>query len=215
MAAHSILLLSATFYFLLTYQIEIIGITAILSFAFLYSIKYLKHKQTKFLFEAANIVTGIRWILLVILLFFPFSTLQIASIASVVLVADGLDGFLARKFKTASAFGEYLDMETDAFYVLVLSSLLYQNGTFGIWILSLGLLRYLYFIALLFVKPVQQKEERIFQARLIAVILMSTLIASFILPLTIARPAIFISAILLFYSFGRGFWMVLKQDSSP
>ncbi len=212
MTVHAILLLSTTFYFLLTYQIEVIGIAALFSFSAFYFIKYFKDQQTTFLFEAANIVTSIRLLLLITLVFFSFSSLQIASIAFLVLVLDGLDGYLARKHKTTSSFGEYLDMETDALYVLTLTCLLYQNGTFGLWIISLGLLRYLYFIALLFFKEPKQKEERVFRARLIAVILMGSLIAGFALPFSIARPALIIATILVFYSFGMSFWAVLKYN---
>jgi phosphatidylglycerophosphate synthase len=213
MTVHAILLLASTFYFLFTYQIEIIGISTILTFCFFYLRKYFKDKKTDFLFEKANLVTGFRLFLSVALLFIPFTFFQITIIAFLVLVLDGLDGFLARKYKTESVFGEYLDMETDAVFVLVLSCLLYQNGVFGPWILSLGLLRYLYFLALLFFKPSQQKEARVFRARLIAVILMSSLIAAFALPLSIAKPAIVISALLVFYSFGMSFWNVLKQST--
>jgi phosphatidylglycerophosphate synthase len=213
MAVHAVLLLFSTVYFLFTYQIEVIGIAFTLSILTLYFLKFLNLKKTDFLFEAANIVTGFRWLLLVSLTFISLSNFQISFIAFLVLILDGIDGFLARKFKTQSGFGEYLDMETDAFYVLVLSCLLYQNGTFGMWIISLGLLRYLYFIVLLFFKAPQQKEERVFRARLIAVILMVALIAGFALPLTIAKPAIVISTILVFYSFGNSFWNILKPNS--
>ncbi len=212
MAIHAILLLCSTIYFLLTFQIEAVGLSFILSIAVLYFLKLLNNKSINFIFEAANLVTGLRWFMIATLTCLILPNFQIAVIAFLVLILDGLDGYFARKFKTQSGFGEYLDMETDAFFVLVLTCLLYLYGLFGIWIISLGMLRYLYIIAMLFVKSPKQKEERVFQARLIAVILMSTLIACFILPLKIARPAIFISAILVFYSFGRSFWRVLSQN---
>ena len=211
MFAHAILLLCSTFYFLFTYQIEVIGISALLSFSLFYLTRYFKSRKTAFLFEAANVVTSIRLLLLIALLFFPFPLFLIAMIALIVLILDGLDGYLARKYKTASAFGEYLDIETDALYVLTLSCLLYQNGLIGAWVISLGLLRYLYFITLQFFKPQEQREQRAFRARLIAVILMSSMIAGFLLPLSIAKPAIVISAMLVFYSFGVSFWAVWKK----
>ena len=212
MTVHAILLLCSTIYFLLTFQIGAIGLVATLSFFIFYLTNYSKGKTSAFLFEAANLVTTFRWLLLVSLLFFSFSNIQIATIAFVVLILDGFDGYLARKHKTNSTFGEYLDMETDAFYILVLTCLIYQIGFFGIWIISLGLLRYVYFIALLFFKPPAQKEERVFRARLIAVILMSSLIAVFLLPIPIAKPIIIFASILVFYSFGSSFWSVLKYN---
>ena len=212
MTVHAILLLCSTIYFLLTFQIGAIGLVAALSFFTFYLTNYSKEKTSAFLFEAANLVTSFRWLLLVSLLFFSFSNIQIASIAFVVLILDGFDGYLGRKYKTNSTFGEYLDMETDAFYVLVLTCLLYQSGFFGIWVISLGLLRYIYFIVLLFFKPPEQKEERVFRARLIAVILMSSLIAAFLLPNSAANPLLIFASILVFYSFGNSFWTVLKYN---
>ena len=212
MTIHAILLVFSTFYFLFTFQIEAIGLTFSLSFLALYFLKFLNNKTTAFLFEAANLVTGLRWLLLVLLTYFMLPNFQIAVIALIVLILDGMDGYLARKFNTQSGFGAYLDMETDAFFVLVLTCLLYQSGIFDIWIISLGLLRYLYFIALIFFKQPDQKEERVFRARLIAVILMSALVASFALPFAITKPAIGIASVLVFYSFGRSFWNVLKYN---
>jgi len=212
MTFHAILLVFTTIFFLLTFQIEAIGLIFTLSILSLYFLKFLNNRKTDFLFEAANLVTSLRWLLLVSLTYFSLSDNHIAIIAFLVLILDGFDGFLARKYKTQSGFGEYLDMETDAFYVLALSCLLYQNGTFGLWIISLGLLRYLYFIALQFFKPPHKKEARVFRARLIAVILMGSLIAGFALPLSISKPAILFSALLVFYSFGSSFWNVLQHN---
>lgn len=212
MAVHAVLMFCSTCYFLFTYQIEVIGIFAGLSFGAFYLTRYFKDRKSDFLYETANVVTGVRWLSLIALLFFQFPNLLIGAIALFVLIADGLDGYFARKYNTQSGFGAGLDIETDAFYVLALSSLLYRDGVFGAWILLLGLLRYLYFIALLFNKPPQQKEKRVFKARLIGVILMSSMIAGFVLPLSVARPMIVIAALFVFYSFGMSFWNVLKQN---
>ncbi len=57
---------------------------------------------------------------------------------------DGLDGFVARKIGTSSLFGTYLDMETDALFVAVVSVLLFHKGFAGSWILVPGFMRYGY-----------------------------------------------------------------------
>jgi len=60
-----------------------------------------------------------------------------------IILADALDGFLARRYGTASIFGAYFDMETDALYVCVIAYLLYREGLAPYWILWAGWLRYL------------------------------------------------------------------------
>lgn len=60
---------------------------------------------------------------------------------------DGADGQLARRTGLASAFGARFDMETDAFFILVLSALVWVSGKAGAWILLAGSLRYLFVAA--------------------------------------------------------------------
>ncbi len=60
---------------------------------------------------------------------------------------DGVDGYLARRTGLASDFGARFDMETDAFFILVLSALVWRSGVAGAWILAAGGLRYLFVAA--------------------------------------------------------------------
>jgi phosphatidylglycerophosphate synthase len=62
-------------------------------------------------------------------------------LASVALVLDGVDGQVARRTGTASAFGAAFDMEVDAFLVLVLSMAVARGA--GPWALLIGAARYL------------------------------------------------------------------------
>jgi len=55
---------------------------------------------------------------------------------------DGVDGWLARRTRMASAFGARFDMEIDALLVQVLAILAWQHGKAGAWVLTSGLLRY-------------------------------------------------------------------------
>lgn len=63
------------------------------------------------------------------------------------LALDAVDGFLARRFKLASAFGARFDMEIDALLLLILSLLVWQTGQAGIWVLAIGLMRYAFVAA--------------------------------------------------------------------
>ena len=71
-----------------------------------------------------------------------------ASIATAVMaVLDGVDGWLARRSRMASAFGARFDMETDAALVMAMSILIWQYGKAGMWALLGGMMRYLFVIA--------------------------------------------------------------------
>ena len=60
----------------------------------------------------------------------------------VIVILDGLDGWLARRTGMTSPFGARFDMETDALLILILSALVWQHGKAGPWVLACGLMRY-------------------------------------------------------------------------
>lgn len=61
-------------------------------------------------------------------------------LASVALALDAVDGWVARRTRTASALGARLDMEVDAALILVLS--VGASLAVGWWVLTIGLSRY-------------------------------------------------------------------------
>jgi phosphatidylglycerophosphate synthase len=76
-------------------------------------------------------------------------TLAAAAVAvsALAIALDGLDGWLARRTRLASAFGARFDMEIDALLILMLSLLTWQHGKAGAWVLASGLLRYAFVAA--------------------------------------------------------------------
>jgi phosphatidylglycerophosphate synthase len=70
----------------------------------------------------------------------PAHVTAIVGLAVVALVLDGVDGWVARRTRTASALGARFDMEVDAFLILALS--LYVAGSVGPWVLAIGAARY-------------------------------------------------------------------------
>lgn len=68
----------------------------------------------------------------------------IIGMATIALCLDGVDGLLARRTGTATAFGARFDMELDSFLMLVLAALVWRSGRVGPWVLLLGLPRYLF-----------------------------------------------------------------------
>ncbi len=67
----------------------------------------------------------------------------LASLAAIALALDGLDGYVARRQKFTSKFGAFFDQEVDAAFILVLTLLLLASGKIGIWIVAIGLMRYI------------------------------------------------------------------------
>ena len=77
----------------------------------------------------------------------PAVAWKIVSIATVAALLDGVDGWVARRTGTVSAFGTRFDMETDAALILVLAIFVWRYGKAGPWVLLSGLLRYLFVAA--------------------------------------------------------------------
>ena len=74
----------------------------------------------------------------------PAACVVIGSIAAAL---DGVDGWIARRTRTASVFGARFDMETDALLILVLSALVWRAGKAGAWVVASGLMRYAFVAA--------------------------------------------------------------------
>lgn|GEM_PF-579300 len=129
-------------------------LTALLLWAVMATtIGYLSRHHHHESFGYANTVTTARAVAATILAgFIPIAS-QISSTgwlwaititATVALCLDGVDGYLARKYKSCSAFGARFDMETDAFLALVITLFLWQSEKTGIWVLGMGLMRYVF-----------------------------------------------------------------------
>ena len=71
----------------------------------------------------------------------------IIGVMTLAMVLDGVDGRVARRTGTATAFGARFDMELDSFLMLVLAALVWRSGRVGPWVLLLGLPRYLFVAA--------------------------------------------------------------------
>jgi phosphatidylglycerophosphate synthase len=161
----------------------------------------------------ANTITLFRWAFLLVLLLVAsqLNPWGITVWALVVLVFDGLDGWLARKYNSTSVFGEYLDKETDAFYMLGMAFLVWQNGLAGAWILILGWLRYFYVLGLIRWKPAQVKEVRSNLGQIIAVVLMVGVALVFVLPPMLQIFELLFLTGLVIFTFGRSFLQLVRR----
>lgn len=173
----------------------------------------------RFVLEAANVVTTLR-LMLILLSFMTYGFLGpvwVAVLAAGVFLLDGVDGWVARYRGTVSVFGGWLDKETDALYVLVLSLLLTHAGKVSSWIIVIGLLRYLYYVSIWPWRRVRPAEPRLRVGRIVAGVLMGCLPAGFLLPAARFRPVIVVVALLVLVSFlvsAYDLFMSTKQRSS-
>lgn len=71
-----------------------------------------------------------------------------ALLSLLALTLDGVDGWIARRSGSASAFGARFDMELDAFFILVLCLAVWQLDKAGIWVLCIGAMRYVFLLAM-------------------------------------------------------------------
>jgi phosphatidylglycerophosphate synthase len=104
-------------------------------------------------FGAANLVTTARAVLVALVCGFVDERASSAVAASAtaiglaVTMMDGVDGWVARRTRMASPFGARFDMEVDALLILALAMLVWQQGKAGPWVVTSGLLRYLFVVA--------------------------------------------------------------------
>ena len=96
--------------------------------------------------------------------------------AAALLAMDGLDGWLARRFGLASAYGARFDMEVDGFLILVLSLLVAGGTAAGPWVVLCGALRYLFLVWLLLMPrydrplPSSLRRKTVFVVQAIALV---------------------------------------------
>jgi len=137
-----------------------------------------------------------------------------ATLASVALALDFVDGQVARRTGTASALGARLDGEVDAFLMLALS--VEVAPTVGAWVLAIGAARYAFFAAgrpfawMRAELPRRDWRKVVTAAQGLAL----TTVAAEILPLAAARVVLAVALALLAESFGRDVWWLWRHRSA-
>ena len=139
----------------------------------------------------------------------------LVALSTVALALDGVDGRVARRTDTTSAFGARFDMEVDAFLIMVLS--VYVARESGWWVLAMGLARYA-FVAAGWVLPwlrgplPPRQWARVVSA-IVGVVL--TVAAADILPDAVTTAMLLVALGLLVESFGRSVWGLWVLAGSP
>jgi phosphatidylglycerophosphate synthase len=144
---------------------------------------------------------------------------HIAAVGLILLAMDGVDGWVARRTGCSGEFGEFLDKESDAFFMLMLCLLLYRlPDGLGAWILVPGLLRSLFVLFVKFARPPQPKEQRTAKAGWISVVMTLTLLGSFAAYpgfLASLRPLAGLMTLVLAYSFAESLYLMYRGPRRP
>ncbi len=136
----------------------------------------------------------------------PVPVALLVSLASLALVLDAVDGWVARRTGTASALGAHLDGEVDAFLILILS--VYVARSAGAWVLAIGVARYAFLAAghpLSWLRaPLPARHWRKVVCATQGIVL--TIAAAQVLPTALTDAALGVALVLLAESFGRDVW---------
>lgn len=120
-----------------------------------------------------------------------------------IFVLDGLDGLLARRTHSTSKPGAHFDMESDAYLVLVVCTLHLFLGT-GSWVLTGGLLRYVYVLTTGVLAPRGEAPRSRFGRYAFATSL--GLLTTGLWPGRLAQPLAALGTLVLCWSFARSFY---------
>jgi phosphatidylglycerophosphate synthase len=139
------------------------------------------------------------------------------ALATVAAIMDGVDGWLARRTRMASAFGARFDMETDALFVLVLSAWALQLGKAGAWVIACGMLRYAFVAGGWLVPSLQAPLHPSARRKAIAVFQMVALlivIAPFV-PSAVSAPVAAVALVAVSISFLIDVAWLLRHSARP
>lgn len=131
-----------------------------------------------------------------------------------ILSLDGIDGWLARHTGSASAFGAHFDMETDALLILIMTQELWQRGALGLWILTSGLLRYVYVLHSMIASQGASLMPRSSFGRVAFATLTIGLATAFGFPNILGALAAAVGTVLVSVSFARSFYWTWRSTGS-
>ena len=130
----------------------------------------------------------------------------LVSLTAVALALDAVDGWVARRTRTAGMLGAQFDGEVDAFLILVLS--VYVARSAGAWVLAIGAARYAFLAAGWLLPWMRSPLPPRFWRKVVAATegIVLAVAAAHVLPLSLVRAVLVAALILLAESFGRDVW---------
>jgi len=140
------------------------------------------------------------------------SLTALLSLTVVALVLDAVDGWVARRTRTASPFGARMDGEVDAFLILVLS--VFVARSWGGWVLAIGAARYLFAVAGWVLPWMRAHLPPRYWRKVVTAVqgVVLTVVAADVLPQALGYAALVVAVALLAESFGRDVvWLALRR----
>jgi phosphatidylglycerophosphate synthase len=135
----------------------------------------------------------------------------LVTLAAVALVLDAVDGWVARRTRTASALGARFDGEVDAFLILALS--VYVAPAHGAWVLAIGAARYVFGAGERLLPwmraPLPPRRWRKLVAATQGVVL--TVAAAEVLPRALTQALLAVALALLAVSVGECVWWLWRR----
>jgi phosphatidylglycerophosphate synthase len=165
-------------------------------------------------FGAANTITALRTAGLAVVPAVAGSPEGLVGLGSGLLLADGADGWLARRRDRTSTFGAFFDKEADALFLLVLCAAAVTQGHVPVWVIGAGLLRYTFVLTVFGLDLPEKTEQRFSLARYIYAAMVGALFLSFLIDPAWARPLVGLTTIALMASFGRSLWQMMCRAAS-
>jgi phosphatidylglycerophosphate synthase len=143
------------------------------------------------------------------------ATPTVATLSSIALVLDGVDGWVARHTGTTSGLGARFDMEVDAFLILVLS--VAASRSWGPWVLLIGSARYALWAAGMLLPWLRAAVPFRYWRKVVAAIqgVVLTAAVAAVVPRTLTLTALVVALALLTESFGRDVWWLRAHRSAP
>jgi len=133
----------------------------------------------------------------------PVPVTVLVGLTGAALLLDGVDGRVARRTGTASAFGARFDMEVDAFLILVLSVALVRPV--GVWVVAIGAMRYAFVLAGIALPWLTASLPARFARKVVAAVQGVVLVVAVadVLPPAVTRAGVLFALVALCWSFGR------------
>jgi phosphatidylglycerophosphate synthase len=135
----------------------------------------------------------------------------------VALILDGIDGWLARRGRIASAFGARFDMEADALLVLGLALAVWASGRAGPWVLIAGALRYVFLLSAVIWPTLAAPLPPSFRRKAICVAIGVALVVGLVpaVPATTAGVLVCAGVLAVAYSFALDtVWLIRRAWST-
>jgi len=135
----------------------------------------------------------------------------LVTLSAAALTLDLIDGWIARRTNTATAFGARFDGEVDAFLILALS--VYVAPEYGAWVLLIGAARYVFLLGEWLLPwmraPLPRRRWRLLVAAMQGIVL--TVAAADVLPRSLTQTLLGAALVLLAASMSECVWWLWRR----